>query len=66
MKFTIVLATFLATSQATRIMDHTTGPAIPICNGANVGACTKANDVVIHNYRRDGKRAAKGDPDWED
>ena len=72
MKFTIILAAFLASSQAVRInpgqsltQDHTTGPAIPICNGANAGACTEADDVVIHNYRRDGKRAAKGDPDWK-
>ena len=75
MKFTkvIILATFLASSQAVRFMpaqtltqDHTTGDIIPICNGANEGACTEADDVVIHHVRRDpSKRAAKGDEDWD-
>ena len=42
----------------------TTGPAIPICNGANAGACTEAEEVVKHRLRRPGKRAAPGDPDY--
>jgi hypothetical protein len=44
----------------------TTGPAIPICNGANAGACTEASEVVKHRVRRPHKRAAPGDPDYVD
>jgi len=42
-----------------------TGPAIPICNGRNPENCTEANEVVKRRLRRPGKRASKGDPDWE-
>jgi len=41
-----------------------TGPAIPICNGANAGNCTEAAEVVKHRIRRPFKRAAPGDPDY--
>ena len=41
-----------------------TGDAIPICNGANEGACTDASEVVKHRIRRPFKRAAPGDPDY--
>ena len=47
-------------------LDPSTGKIIPICNGANEGACTKAEDVVVKRIRRDHKRAEPGDPDWGD
>jgi hypothetical protein len=43
-----------------------TGDAIPICNGANAGACEEAHEVVKHRMRRPGKMAAPGDPDYVD
>lgn len=43
-----------------------TGKAIPICNGANEGKCTKAADVVKHRLRRPGKQPGPGDPDYVD
>jgi hypothetical protein len=42
----------------------TTGAPIPICNGANEGKCTEADEVVKHRLRRPFKRAAPGDPDY--
>ena len=45
--------------------DPSTGAPIPICNGANTGDCTEADEVVVHRLRRPHKRAEKGDPDWE-
>ena len=46
--------------------DPSTGEIIPICNGWNTGRCTNAEDVVVKKIRRDGKRAAPGDPDYAD
>ena len=43
-----------------------TGAPIPICNGANKGACTEADEVVKKRLRRPHKRAAEGDPDFAD
>lgn len=43
-----------------------TGAAIAICNGANAGHCTEADEVVKHKLRRAGKRAAPGDPDYKE
>ena len=40
------------------------GAPIPICNGANAGACTEADEVVKNRLRRPHKRAAPGDPDY--
>ena len=71
MKFNLfILATYIATSQSVQINDvklsqtPETGAAIPICNGANAGSCTTADDVVKNKLRRAGKRAAPGDPDF--
>ena len=59
--------TFASLSQAVTLKydDPTYGAAIPICNGANAGKCTEADAVVIKKLRRDGKRAAPGDPDYD-
>merc|ERR1712032_883716 len=43
--------------------DPSTGPSIAICNGGNDGACTEAEDVVLHTLRRPGRMAGPGDPD---
>ena len=43
-----------------------TGAPIAICNGANAGHCTEADEVVKHKVRRAGKRAAPGDPDYKE
>lgn len=45
------------------MVDPSTGPIIAICNGGNDGACTEANDVVMHTVRRPGRMAGPGDPD---
>ena len=44
-------------------LDPASGPAIAICNGGNDGACTEAEDVVLHTLRRPGRMAGPGDPD---
>ena len=46
-----------------QLSDPSTGPAIAICNGGNDGACTEAEDVVLHTLRRPGRMAGRGDPD---
>ena len=46
--------------------DPSTGAVIPICNGANTGNCTEADEVVKHKVRRPHKRATEGAPDWAD
>ena len=63
----ITIALFLASSSAVTLdkFDPAHGAPIPICNGANEGSCTEANDVVVHRIRRAYKRAAPGDPDFE-
>ena len=48
-----------------KAQDPSTGAIIPICNGANKGKCTTAEEVVTKKIRRAGKRAAPGDPDYE-
>ena len=70
MKFTIVIAALLASSQAVLLQHHThshdlsTGNPIPICNGANSGNCVEADEVVKHRLRRPHKRAGPNDADW--
>jgi hypothetical protein len=54
------------TSEPWGVPHSGTGAAIPICNGANAGACTEADEVVKHRLRRPFKRAAPGDPDYVD
>jgi len=44
--------------------DLSSGPPIPICNGANIGNCTEADVVVVNAIRRPHKRAAAGDSDF--
>ena len=62
----ISLALLVASASAISIkrMDPAHGPPIAICNGANAGACTEADEVVVHKLRRPYKRAAPGDPDF--
>ena len=67
MRTALYIASILvASSQALSLEKFSpdTGAPIPICNGANDGQCTEANDVVVHRVRRPHKRAAKGDPDF--
>jgi hypothetical protein len=63
----ITIALFLASSKAITLdrFDPAHGTPIPICNGANAGKCTEADEVVVHRVRRAYKRAAPGDPDYE-
>jgi hypothetical protein len=69
MKFAAI-ATLLVSANAVLLQKHhhhpNTGDIIPICNGANSGNCTEANEVVKHKVRRPHKRATEGAPDWED
>ena len=70
MKLTSVIVILASASLSQQISlvdsDPSTGAIIPICNGANTGHCTTADDVVVKKIRRDGKRAAPGDPDFAD
>ena len=57
MKFTLILAAIVCTSQAIMLQKNTpeTGDIIPICNGANSNNCTEADVVVVHRAIRPHK-----------
>ena len=70
MKYAFVIAALVFTAQSVTLQksaqDLSTGNPIPICNGMNSGNCTEADVVVVNRLRRDHKRAAPGDADFED